>query len=58
MKNDRKFSPQALRICAMTLLCLLLMFGIAAAKKNQVQAKMSQEYAAEQSTAQSGSANP
>ena len=50
MKNDRKFSPQALRICVMTILCLLVMFGIAAAKKNRVQAKMSQEYATEQST--------
>ena len=43
-KTNQKASPQALKICAMTILCLAVMLGISAVKKGQAQEQLAQEY--------------
>ena len=42
--NRRNISPQAVRICGLTLLCLAIMFGVAAANKAKGGEKLVSEY--------------
>ena len=42
--NRRNISPQAVRICGLTLLCLVIMFGVAAANKAKGGEKLVSEY--------------
>ena len=42
--NRRNISPQAVRICGLTLLCLVIMFGVAAANRARGGEKLVSEY--------------
>ena len=48
--SKRNISPQAVRICGLTLLCLVIMFGVAAANKAKGGEKLVSEYTVQDET--------